>query len=358
MLHQRAGELRRRVVVVTAGILLSAGPLRAQSLLDRPPNLSGAWIPPQGVIQFNFSHRFSRSPAPERKITGYPSFTAGAGLLQRVAAGFVYSTNSALVPRYPNEWELFARGLVVAQRAGAPADLGLQASYNLATEGVDAELSLARRWARVTAIGVLRSLSAVDSAEDREFALGGGMTARLTSHVALAGDAVSLLGAGVPEGRRVAWSAGLNLAIPGTPHTLSLHATNAAGTTLQSATSSVGETRYGFEFTIPITLARYFGRRTQGRIERAGAATDTVRVSINGLAFQLAALEVRAGTTVVWVNDDPVDHSVVAADGVFDSGLIPPGRRWSRTFATPGEVEYACGPHPFMRGRIVVTENR
>ena len=58
---------------------------------------------------------------------------------------------------------------------------------------------------------------------------------------------------------------GLNLAIPRTPHTISLHATNVNNVTLQSSSRGTDETRYGFEFTIPITLSRYFGSGSSQR---------------------------------------------------------------------------------------------
>ena len=42
----------------------------AQSLLYRPPNLGGTWVPPGGVLQFNFMHRFFvASSAGNNKVT-------------------------------------------------------------------------------------------------------------------------------------------------------------------------------------------------------------------------------------------------------------------------------------------------
>jgi hypothetical protein len=39
--------------LLLSALLTSAAPLRAQSLLDRPPSLSGEWIAPRGTVQFN-----------------------------------------------------------------------------------------------------------------------------------------------------------------------------------------------------------------------------------------------------------------------------------------------------------------
>ena len=67
-------------------------------------------------------------------------------------------------------------------------------------------------------------------------------------------------------------------------------------------------------------------------------------------------LTIPAGTTVTWTNDDPQIHTVTDAGGAFDSGFIDPGATWSHTFTEPGDFEYFCTPHPWMRARVTVTE--
>ena len=49
-----------------------------------------------------------------------------------------------------------------------------------------------------------------------------------------------------------------------------------------------------------------------------------------------------------------MQHSVTAADGSFDSGLIDPRRVFERAFDQPGSYAYRCMPHPFMTGRVIV----
>ena len=110
-----------------------------------------------------------------------------AGLGFRTMLGFHYATNSALAPAYPNEWEFWARHQLLSQDAGAPVDLGGMVGYNLAAEGVDGEVSLARRFGPVRLIGAGRVLSdAVDAGETR-FALAGGGTLRLNRFFAVGG---------------------------------------------------------------------------------------------------------------------------------------------------------------------------
>ncbi len=66
-------------------------------------------------------------------------------------------------------------------------------------------------------------------------------------------------------------------------------------------------------------------------------------------------LMVPLGATVTWTNNDPgMLHTVTAADGSFDSGMLAEGQSWSHTFDQPGDFDYSCTPHPWMKGRISV----
>jgi len=72
--------------------------------------------------------------------------------------------------------------------------------------------------------------------------------------------------------------------------------------------------------------------------------------------YSVNVLSIPVGTTVTWTNDDPgMVHSVTAVDGSFDSGLFATGETFSHTFDSPGDFEYFCTPHPWMRARVIVT---
>ena len=195
----------------------------AQSLLDRPPTLSGDWVGAPGTLYFHFVHRFTVSDPPQRKVSNVPTFLFGAGLPKRFFAGFNYSTNSTLAPNFPNEWELDARWAPIAEDLGHPLDIGGQVGYTNAADGVDGEISIAKRVSRLRLIAAGRALSDPLESGNVRFAVAGGGTFRLGQYVALAGDVSSLVDRDSTE--RVAWSAGIHVAIPLTPHTLSLHAT-------------------------------------------------------------------------------------------------------------------------------------
>jgi plastocyanin len=395
----------------------------AQSLLDRPPNLSGDWVGASGTIYFHFLHRFTVGEAPSRKVMNTPTLLLAAGLPKRLLAGVHYSSNSTLSPRYPNELEYFARWAPVSEDYGGPLDLGGQVGYNTSAKGVDGEISAAKRLGPARLILAGRALS--DPFEDGNvrFAAAGGATIRLGQYVALAGDLAALTDRDSTE--RVAWSAGIHLAIPLTPHTFSLQATNAALTTLQGASRGQKTVRYGFEFTIPFTLRRYFGKRatssstdtaasvsaamvdsaapgqnvagavvptdsavstppqtaalpapTQVIIDSAttppavsptpavkpitsaskpkSATQRITKTVIKNISYMQPRLQVTVGTTVEWTNGDPLQHSVTAVDGSFNSGLINPGKTYRHTFTKPGTYSFYCMPHPFMKGVIVV----
>jgi len=357
--------------LLVVALPIAAAPLPAQSLLDRSPNVSGEWIAPRGTVQFNFLHRFTRTDAPLRKITNFPTFVIGVGLPEHTQVGFLYSTNSTLSPGYPNEWEFYGRWLPISQERGAPLDLGGQAGYNLAVEGFVGELSIGRTQGPVRLTGVTRLLKDPSRSDHVDVALGGGLVVRLQRYIAVAGDLVTLTQRDSALGEKPAWSAGVQVAIPGTPHTLSIQATNTSTATLEGASRGMSERRYGFEFTIPFTLARYFGRRqpppppppptgakppAPGDTSAAARTGPTVKASMKNIAFQPSRIEITVGTTVAWTNDDAVEHTVTAIDRSFDSGNMGPGATWQYTFTKPGTYQFFCVVHPFMKGVVVVTE--
>ncbi|HSM16723.1 MAG TPA: cupredoxin family copper-binding protein [Gemmatimonadales bacterium] len=357
----------RHLHIATAVVVVAnlAAPLSAQSLLDRSPNLWGNWVARPGTVQFNFLHRFTRSDAPERKISNFPTFAVAVGPIRNVTVGFHYASNSTLTPRFPNEWEFFGRYALLVEGNGAPLDVAGQIAYNLSSEGVDGELSLGKRIGPVRLIGVGRFLADPFEEGHTQFAVGGGGTVRLHRHIALAGDAVALTNRDPSRDESVAWSAGVHLAIPRTPHTLSLQVANVNTATLQGSSRGGSERRYGFEFTIPITLGRFFGRQPTAPQGGAGEPAITpsampsqgdevIQAAIRQMAFGPSRIEIPVGATVTWTNEDPLAHTVTADDGTFNSGLLNTGQTWSYTFTTPGEYPFFCIPHPFMKGVVVV----
>jgi plastocyanin len=331
--------LFRSIAAGLGTIAMLSNGAAAQSVLERTPNLSGGWLGSTGTLQFNFTHRFSVSPAPLRNVDNSPTFLLSYRLPGPLLLGVNYATSSDVAPSFPNEWEVFAR---YARFGGA-----LQLGYNQAARSVDGEVTVGRTMGPVRLLAVGRFLSNGYASDTTRYAIGGGATLRLHRWVALAGDFATLLDRG--PGEKAAWGAALQLAIPYSPHTFSLQVTNTNTATLQGVSRGLDKVRGGFEFTIPFTLSRYFGRA-----KRAGAAVTGTAVEMRQMAFAPQRLEVTAGTTVEWTNRDQVEHSVTADDGSWDSGPIAPGATWRRTFDTPGTYAFHCTPHPFMKAEIVV----
>ena len=80
-------------------------------------------------------------------------------------------------------------------------------------------------------------------------------------------------------------------------------------------------------------------------------------ISILNYVFDPATVTIKTGTTVTWVNNDPISHKIlsVANPPVFSSDNISQGGSYSFTFTTAGTFGYFCQIHPMMKGSIVVT---
>ncbi len=81
-------------------------------------------------------------------------------------------------------------------------------------------------------------------------------------------------------------------------------------------------------------------------------APRTHQIAIRGMQFVPARLEVDAGDTVTWTNEDVMPHTV-SSTGSFDSKAVASKQMWSWSFVQPGEWTYVCTIHPTMQGVIV-----
>jgi len=86
----------------------------------------------------------------------------------------------------------------------------------------------------------------------------------------------------------------------------------------------------------------------------AHAAGTTHAVRIEGMKFVPERLEVAAGDTIVWTNQDIVPHSVTAAAAKVESGELQQGKSFRLVARKKGEIDYICRLHPVMKGIVVV----
>jgi plastocyanin len=87
----------------------------------------------------------------------------------------------------------------------------------------------------------------------------------------------------------------------------------------------------------------------------ATAAASGPTVKIDNFTFGPAALTVKVGTTVTWVNHDDIPHAVVSDDHTsFKSKVLDTDQSFAFTFTKAGEYPYFCSLHPHMVGKVVV----
>lgn len=87
------------------------------------------------------------------------------------------------------------------------------------------------------------------------------------------------------------------------------------------------------------------------------ADATIVRISKN--KYQTPELTIKAGTTVVWINDEVMPHNVAFRAGMVDEKgvatvMLTKGQSVSITFNEAGTYDYFCTPHPFMRAKVIV----
>ena len=349
--------MRRSLTIGALFLAAHTGAARGQSSVEHTPNVIGTWTLESGAPVFVFSHRFEVLSGGDELIS-IPTLTTAVGLWRRVTAGLSYTSNSEVNPDKlaANEVEYWLKApLLDRPRRGAAAML----AYNTASGGVDGALSGRLRLGTFGLVGELRGFSDAFGSGEAELGYTAGAVVHLTPYLALQGD----LGSSTAPSSDGVWSAGVAVAIPGTPHTFSLHATNAGATTLEGVSQRkvVGpeDVRYGFTFTVPLGSGRQWGRvfrrgEDAPPAAQASQAADTVRAEIRQVAFEPGEIRVRPGQTVVWLNRDPTEHTVDADDGSWRSGVMAEGAGFARRFETPGRYPYHCSPHPQMSGVVVV----
>lgn len=100
-------------------------------------------------------------------------------------------------------------------------------------------------------------------------------------------------------------------------------------------------------------VAAVAGLLTDRVLAQAGEAT----VVQKDIAFIPERIEVKAGSTIIFVNDDRFGHNVYSetpgAD--FDIGRQPPGQRTPVAFRRAGNFEVRCRIHPKMKLEVVVS---
>ena len=109
-------------------------------------------------------------------------------------------------------------------------------------------------------------------------------------------------------------------------------------------------------------------KASAGTTITGGAAVSIVpgASTLAAKAFSPSLLTVKVQNSVTWTNKDNVAHTITSGTGPsdpnkgkeFDSGLsslLTPGKSFSHTFKTSGEIPYFCQIHPTMVGKVIVS---
>ena len=91
----------------------------------------------------------------------------------------------------------------------------------------------------------------------------------------------------------------------------------------------------------------------------SGAQAADVVISQKDKAFQPAEVTIRPGDTLVFKNDDPVNHNVFSQTKGLDFVIKSqkPGESGSVTLTGEGTTEVRCAFHPAMKLQVTVRKD-
>lgn len=128
------------------------------------------------------------------------------------------------------------------------------------------------------------------------------------------------------------------------------------GTTTSGAADATGEIVGTVTAGVPKHRAN-----TVVSVKNAGVGTANVTVKMDqkGMMFTPRVMPIQKGTTVEFINSDPVGHNVFTPDGdKYDLGTWPKGESRSHKFEKPGVYRQLCKVHDDMVAFIVVLDTK
>jgi plastocyanin len=85
------------------------------------------------------------------------------------------------------------------------------------------------------------------------------------------------------------------------------------------------------------------------------SAAGTVKVSIEGFAFNPAAITAKVGDVITFTNGDSAGHTATLDDGSCFTPTIGSGKSDGLTFTKAGTYPFHCSIHSTMKGTITVS---
>jgi len=111
------------------------------------------------------------------------------------------------------------------------------------------------------------------------------------------------------------------------------------------------KTRLIFVFTLLVMMI------SSGLTSKPAFSADRPQVHtviISGFKFTPAVLQVNAGDTIVWVNQDIVPHTATADDKSWDTGMIESQGQKELIVTKKQSPAYFCFYHPAMKATLVM----
>lgn len=344
------------LALLAGASLVLPGAAAGQSLLDRTPNISRAWVGLPGALQLDLLHR---SDPGEGRPDATPAAFLAWGFGGHSLLGVHYTRDSPLVRDGGDAVEVQGRFAPLANAVGAAFDLGFTAAWHAGAGSMDGEASIGVPLGPARMTGVVRAFSDAWGGDDARWAVGAGGTLRVHEAVALAADVVRPVE--LRDGEAFGWGAGVQVDLPVAPVTASFHAANTASSTLQGSSMRFGGTRWGVAVSLPLSPAAWDAARGSGTgLGRTGqrdvVAGDTAWIRIVDGGFEPATITVMPGTYVGWRNDHDQVHGVTAADDAWGSPPMAHGESYGRVFTEVGRWEYHCTLHPEETAVVEVVE--
>ena len=121
--------------------------------------------------------------------------------------------------------------------------------------------------------------------------------------------------------------------------------------TTSSTSSSTGTPKSGI---VPNGKINYASPPANAPVQ-----SGVVNITYHEIAIEPDTLKVKAGSTIKWTNQDPVEHNVTSASGPtkFASKNFGEGGTFEIKVDKPGVIHYRCTLHPAtMNGTIEVVK--
>lgn len=93
-------------------------------------------------------------------------------------------------------------------------------------------------------------------------------------------------------------------------------------------------------------------------VAAAQTITQTLAIAQKGRMFSTAAITIKKGDAVTFVNDDSVPHNAISVSpgNEFDLGSQRPGTSTDVTFTITGDADVICAIHPRMKMKVHITD--